>query len=184
MPSNSLYTPKNILRRGLTTNSTDVAVSFPADTTTEPSTTDDSSTPTANHVVIPTSDQDTLLHFFGTDTDNNDFHAYVYGWSRLVSLTSSTHQWMATFLIRVVAKMGTHVGLSGGIVTDSERWCDTITLDTTNIGTSDYEIISAADNGTAALIIRNKGFEKLDVWFDMNAGSTAGTGCNVAWRSL
>tara|TARA_R100001086_G_scaffold248195_3_gene184446 strand:- start:1448 stop:1999 length:552 start_codon:yes stop_codon:yes gene_type:complete len=183
MPSNSLYIPRNILRRGLANNSTDVAVSFPVSTTTEPSSTD-SETPTANHAVIPTSDQDTLLHFFGTDTDDDDFHAYVYGWSRLVSLTSSTHQWMATFLIRVVAKMGTHVGLSGGIVTDSERWCDTITLDTTNIGTSDYEIISAADNGTAALIIRNKGFEKLDVWFDMNAGATAGTGCNVAWRSL
>jgi hypothetical protein len=135
-------------------------------------------------VVIPTSDQDTLLHFFGTDTDNDDFHAYVYGWSRLVSLSSSTHQWAATFLIRVVATMGSRNGLSGGIVTNSEFWCDTIVLDTTNIGTSDYEIISAADNGTAALIIRNKGFEKLDVWFDMNAGSTAGTGCNVAWRSL
>jgi hypothetical protein len=184
MPSNSLYTPKRLLVRGLTTNSTMTTVSFPGDTLTEPSTTDSSSSPATNTVVVSTSDQDTLFHFFGTDAANEDFHAYLYGWSRLMATATSTYQWTPTFLMRVVVTLGTGIGLANGIVINSEFWSDTIVLDTTNIGTSDYEIISPADNGKAALIIRNKGFEKLEVRFDADAGSTTAAGCNLAWRSM
>lgn len=178
MPQDSLFTERNQLIRGLTYASTDTAVTAPSDTLTEPETVD-SSTPTSNHVVIPTSGQDTLMHFIG-DGNGNAFEVQIYGWSQYFSTTSSQQQWAPTFLIKLDCTCGSGTGVANGIVVVADLYVDTITLDTTNIGTSDYEINSPVDNGKAYIIIRHKGFRYLDVWFD--AGTSAAN--NVAWRNL
>ena len=183
MLHNSLFTPKNPLLVGLDNDSTDLAVSHPADQLTTPATVD-SSTATANHVVIPVSDQDVLLHFFGQNAHSETFDAVIFGWSRILSTTNVTPQWTAMFMIRVDCVTGTGTGVASGIILDTDFWVDTISLDVANIGTADYEIISPVDNGKAALIIRHKGFEYIDVWFDMDAGGNNAAGCNVAWRNL
>jgi hypothetical protein len=179
----SLYTPHHPLIVGLANDSTDLAVSHPADRLTVPAT-DDDSTATDNHVVIPTTDQDVLLHFFGQNGDGDTFDAVIFGWSQIISTTNVAPQWTATFLIRVDCVCGTGTGVAAGIIDANDFWVDTISLDTANIGTADYEINSPVDNGKAYIILRHKGFEYLDVWFDMDAGAQDAVGCNVAWRNL
>jgi hypothetical protein len=183
MPQESLFTERNMLLMGLSNDSTDTAVSHPADTLTKPSTTD-SETATANHVVIPTSGQDTLFHFFGQNAHSETFDAIIFGWEQIFSTTESQQQWTATFLLRVDCVTGEGTGIANGVLPVADYWVDTITLDTANIGTADYEIQSPVDDGKATLIVRHKGFILLDVWFDMDAGGNNAAGCNLVWRNL
>lgn len=109
------------LRRAATTNLTTTSFSALAATATKP---------TADGVVDLTAAPPAWLKLvpFGAGSDNTTFDARLWGWSLVSSL------WVPTILVQFSATLSAAVGVSGGDVTDTDRFADTVGDPTANFG--------------------------------------------------
>lgn len=117
MSRTALYTPSNPYRRALATNSTASAYTARTDSLTLP----------ANTIDV-TGSNTFLAKFIGVGSNNHTGSCRFYGVKAIVSstgVTSYTHVLLAAYSFH----LSDDVGVSGGVVTDSERYADTITRD-------------------------------------------------------
>jgi hypothetical protein len=95
---------------------------------------------------------------FGTGSDNGTHTLQVVGWQCVGTL------WFPSILYEATVTLSTFVGASGGTVTDSERFCDTIAT-TSNKGNANVDavLLSPADNTPAHVVIDVKGSQFVEV---------------------
>lgn len=174
--------PKGLLFRGLTTNSTEGDFIVPVPQADEPVSVD-SSTPTANSVVVGCGGSQTFLYPFGTDADNETFSINVYLWKKCAASSTTTSNLWVPFYVGGfdVTLSSTLNGVAGGLISDSEYLADTITEMATN--TWDDRLVtvrSYANNQLAEIAINTEGYEKLEVRFDMVLAASG----NVLYRQM
>lgn len=99
----------------------------------------------------------------------------VIGWRRLKSNNlSKTDLWVPVKLLEVAAVFGNITGVLDSMLGTTYFFMDTITL----VGTSgnaniSHELVSPADNTVAHIVVDAKGFQKVEVTFDLGANATA-----------
>ena len=111
-----------------------------------------------------------LIVPFGAGSDTNTFSMRVIGWK--VVGRGSESVWIPVTLAEFSCALSTPVGVAGGAVVATDRFCDTITVVTGNSGVS-VDVVSPADNTIGSILIDLKGFQKLELAFDMT-GATNG----------
>lgn len=119
------------LQRARASGQTDSSFTAPAPTGTKPSgagVVDFGGSPPAWVKLVP----------FGAGSDNNTFTVRLIGWS-LAAGTAGTDLWVPHVLFESACTLSTAVGVSGGLVTDSERFADTVAAPTTNLGADDVD---------------------------------------------
>lgn len=115
---------------------------------------------------------------FGAGADNSTFSMRVIGWSA-AGLSGPTGLWIPTILAEFACTLSGMVGLSGKVITDTERFADTITLTTGNSGV-DVSLISPANDTAAHALIDLKGVQKVEVVFQLGTA----TGANALYHVL
>lgn len=145
----SLYTPSKPFRRVLTTNGTASAFAAVADTLSVPS--------GAGYVALPPGNA-ALVRFFGTDAADETGSCRIYGVKAIEGsgATSYTH----TLLGEYGFTLSTLTGVSGGVVTNSEFYADTITRVAGVENVSD-QIVSPTSDEPAHLLLDRKGHDLL-----------------------
>lgn len=150
------------LQRAHATNSTATVFTAPEATTTKPSgagVLDFGGNPPVWMRVLP----------FGTGADNSAFDLRLVGWSLVNSL------WVPTILLQFTATLSTFVGISGGDVTDLERFADTLSDPVSGMGTSGVTChkCSPANNTPAFYLVDGMGCTLFRVDVDRDT-ATAG----------
>lgn len=129
------------------------------------------------------------LEFVLTGADGATATAIVGGFramERLRKQNGDRIQWIPTVLARLSLTAGTRVGVSGGLVTDSHRYCDTIAVSRTYryqpaperlVGPKDTSDNTTLDpqNGHCAFLFDALGLSRLFVYLDLGTA----TGANV-----
>ncbi len=112
---------------------------------------------------------------FGAGADNDTHVIRVIGWNQVGSTSDSTLIWVPSLLASYTSTLSTLVGVSGKVVTDSERFADTLVI-VANMGTDAQGTVkvSPADNLTPAYFICElNGAQKVQVTFDLTGTSTS-----------
>lgn len=151
--------PADDLAKVQSTNSTDGTFPSRIPTTTQP-------TASATRAVLTWAGRSTLFLIpYGTGADNATITGVrVLGWQKISTL------WVPTAICTFAGTLSTIVGVSGAAVTDTERFCDTITL-TNGIG---VVLTSLADNtGISAIEVGIDGFDLVEVIFDLGTATAA-----------
>lgn len=95
---------------------------------------------------------------FAAGSDDGTFVLQVVGWTRVGTL------WVPTILYQATCTLSTFVGVSGGTVTNSERFADTIATTANKGGAGvDCVVLSPADNTPAHVLVDAKGTELVEV---------------------
>jgi len=122
---------------------------------------------------------------FGAGADTNTFSLRVIGWrvayDRGTARRPDTAVWIPVPLVELLCTMSTPVGVTGGFLTASDRFCDTIALTGTTANDDvDLSITSPANDTIAHAIVDCKGNQKVELIFTTGASATS---CNalVAW---
>lgn len=153
------------LKKALAANSDATAFSNPAASLAEPSgasVTDVVGEPGVSApnrlVVIP----------FGTDAENETFDMRVFGYD---SSGTSVGLWVPLLLCDVTCTLGAAAGVGSGLVTDSELFADTITV---NTGNEDVDVwaVSNAEDMVAHFVVDLKGCRKVAWAFDMTGAAS------------
>ena len=161
----------------LAANSTSTAsLAVTAATTTKP-------VSTTAIAVIPVEGNQTVLRFFGRDTDNDDIQILI----SLIAGSARGGSPVYTYepVIILDTYMSTYVGIAGEAVTNSDRWMDTLTANGNYSTTLAPEIYSPSADGPLAncpghIIINHLQYSAIEVQGDLNGvGTTAGTEWNV-----
>lgn len=118
-----------------------------------------------------------LFVFFGTGNEDTTFSARVIGWRRLKGNpyhTSSPTKdlWVPVVLAEFGCTLSATVGVAATPVVAADRFVDTITLVTGNEDVS-VDFVSPTGDEIAHALVDVKGFQKLEVTFDMT-GATDG----------
>jgi len=152
------------LQRAHTANSTATSFTAPAATATKPS-----GAGVLDFCSNPPSWLKLLL--FGTGNDNDTFDARLIGWSIINSL------WVPTILLQCSATLSAFVGVSGGDVTDSERFADTLSDPVSGMGSAgvDCQKHSPANDTPAFYLLDACGCTLFRLDID-RTGATAGNG--------
>ena len=146
--------------KAFTTNSTAASFTQPVSTLTEP---------TADGVVdlakdgLVTNNQIKLLPF-GVGSATQTFNLRVVGWTTVRNATVT--QWVPFTLCELVCTLCTATGVATAPVTDTNKFCDTITLTTGNANV-DNSIVSPGSNQIAHAVIDVKGCAKIQVLIDV-----------------
>jgi hypothetical protein len=167
-----IATPARHWQKSHATNSTDTSFTSRVDVATKPS--GDGFIILDN--VAGRSSNNLLIQFFGTGSDNDTFDARIYGWR----LCGST--WMPQILLEITATLSGAVGISGGALSASERYADTIVQKTAFDDGEDigFRFILPGTDLRATLIIDNLGCPLLGIDFDR----TGATACNALVAQL
>jgi hypothetical protein len=177
----ALETPIMDLRKGLASNSTAAYYTVPVPTGTAPATGDD-------NVVFAMRDYGRANHLhvipYGTDANNETLDLAIYGWEFVPGGSGTADDlYVPTFLGEWGGTMSSTLnGVSGGVLSDTEYFCDTLTE--TAVPYSLTEIIgglSTADAYICRVIVDTIGFRWLDVRGD-RGGSAASW--NFLWRVM
>jgi len=121
---------------------------------------------------------------YGTGSNNHTFSFRVIGW-RLLDETGAqppTSIWIPVILGEFsVTLSSTYLGLAGKQIVATEFFADTITITYPSTAPGSIEIISPAnDAGIASVTMDVKGFQKLELIFNINSGSTTDMNALVA----
>src|SRR5512139_3726977 len=104
-----------------------------------------------------------LFRFFGTDANNENFNARVWGWSQ----ERTTGSWEAVLLAQFAVTLGNIQGTTGCAITADDFEADTIVL--TYGASADSAINSPANDVRGAYArVDYQGSSKVQVEFDMN----------------
>jgi len=178
---------QGLLRRGLTTNSTEGDFLIPVPTDIEPVSIDSASDPTANSFVVGCGGSETIIYPFGTDADNEAFGMRVYLWSKAAGRSGSpTDLWVPYFVGGFVVTLSSALnGVAGALISDLEFMADTITEEATNTWDDGYvpptvRVRSFAAEQLAEIRILTNGYQKLEVRFDNTTAATA----NALFRQM
>lgn len=185
--SEAVYTsiPKNELFRGLVNSSTDPTYDTIVPTTDKPVTID-STTTTANLIVIPCSGTEMQLFPFGGNDDNDGFTFRVYLWRRIYKSGSQTLDLWVPYLVgEFTAVLSVSMnGVAGSPLIATEMFADAVTeVGTTwddNIVKVTTSVVSNINLGMAR--INTVGYELLQVVFDFDAGAVC-DGANMCFAS-
>jgi hypothetical protein len=169
------------MRKAFATNPTTagVAVTTPADTITDPYSTD------GNHRIgrggshAPNS---VFVKPFGVGADTTTFLMALFAIDRIINKTG-THipdQWTYTLLASFTCTNSTPVGLANGIVVATERYCDTIAVIDGNANVS-HEALSPEGDNSGHVVVDLKGAEGLAFRFWMNGSATS---ANALFRPM
>lgn len=161
MPSTALHTSATDFRKVLATNSTTAAFVARTDVLT---------LPTVGLVDLRASEfsdftpNTVLLKFFGVGADNTTGSCRVYGLRPVRDagnvVTSYTHVLLAQYAFTLSAD----VGVSGGVVTNSERYADTIARSsTTGIENVADQLLSPTGDVSGHVLLDCKGHSLLFV---------------------
>lgn len=173
---------KCLFHRGLVNNSTEGDFIIPVPQADEPVTVD-SSTPTANSIVIDCGGSTTMIYPFGTDADNEAFVINIYLWSRCLKASTTTSDlWIPFYVGGATCTLSSTLnGVAGGLLSATEYLADTVVELATN--TWDDDLIKArsfASDQLAEIRVNTEGYQKLEIRFDM---TTAASG-NALYRIL
>jgi hypothetical protein len=133
-----------------------------------------------------------MLHPYGTGDNDATFDLRVTGWRRAISTSSSTRLWVPIALGQFTCTLSQAVGVSGAVVSDTERFADTIIVHATISGaqgrTTDTDSGGAASTGTtvihspgndliATIYLPILAVEKVELTFDSTHASTTAMNC-------
>ncbi len=159
MPSTALHTSATDFRKVLATNSTTAAFVPRTDVLTLPTVGLVDLRPSEFSDFTPNT---VLLKFFGVGADNTTGSCRVYGLRPVRDagnvVTSYTHVLLAQYAFTLSAD----VGVSGGVVTNSERYADTITR-TTGIENVADQLLSPTGDVSGHVLLDCKGHSLLFV---------------------
>lgn len=122
---------------------------------------------------------------FGAGSDTNTFSLRVIGWriayDRNKARRSDTAVWIPITLVELLCTLSTPVGVTGGFLTASDRFCDTIALTGSTANDDvDLSITSPADNTIAHAVVDCKGCQKVELTFQIGVSATSANAL-VAW---
>jgi hypothetical protein len=159
-----LRTPIRDFIKGLTTSSTASSFTSLVPTTTEP---------TGDGVRAYGSEgMNTLLVVpYGAGTEDTTFSLRVTGWRRIATL------WVPILMGEVACTLSATVGIASATVTNTDRFCDTITSVS---GPSGTVIYSPTADEIGYVMLDAAGFQKIQFTFDM----TGATNGNVLYAGL
>lgn len=166
----------NAFKRLLTTSDTSTSFASTPDLATTPS--GDGVIPLGGGVPATQSPDNLQLIFFGEGNDDTTFDVRVIGYRRTTNAAGDT-SWTAIYLADISVTLCTETGISGGVVTASEKYADTLTVTLANENV-DYTVVSPTGNRKAHVTIDTKGCEYAKVIFDR----TGATACNCLWATL
>lgn len=165
-PTESLIQPKNWTRMFGTNTA---ASSFAAVAVSESAPTTSDSTGT--FIFSPRGAVSRFV-FFGTDAANETFDVKLVAWSQVI-VSGGDALWVPTPMGIASVTLGSLTGVSGGTISDSQLFADTITVSSYMIAGN--SIISPADDSVASIEINNVGQQMTGVYFDMT-GAASGNG--------
>lgn len=120
-----------------------------------------------------------LMLFGGTGQDDAVLTgARILGWSKVKATSPSLRDlWVPVKLAEFAGVCGSAVGIAATPVLNTFFFCDTLTL-VSGQGNANvsHELVSPADNTIAHALLSVKGFELIEVTFDLGANMT-GAGC-------
>lgn len=160
----AIYTSSQGFGKVLGTNSTDGSFTAKVATITEPVTTALDAGYSGGTGVV--SRNIAFIVPYGVGSATNTFDLRIYGWRKLKIL------WVPIAILEVTCTLCTAVGATGGEVTGSEKFCDTITLASAYSLLSTIEVVSPGSNVPGHLKIDFAGSQKLDFIF-ANTSSTS-----------
>lgn len=156
------------------------AAALPANSATAPVSVD-SSTPTSNKAVIPVFGNTLKLAFIGTDAADEIVVPTVYAWRKQMHVIipgydAPADDYASEFLLSATVTLGAKTGISGGVVTDSELYADTIVQVEGSEGPTSQvlEVFSPANDAVAWILIDPQGADYLEVQFDLDTAASAG----------
>lgn len=125
-----------------------------------------------------------LIVPFGAGTDTQTFSMRVIGWriayDRDTARLPQTAIWIPIPLADFSCALSVQVGVAGSVVVATDTFCDTITLTGTTANDDvDVSITSPGNDLTGHIVLDMKGFQKLEITFDMT-GATSGNAL-VSW---
>ncbi len=109
---------------------------------------------------------------FGTGSSNDTFGLRITGWAK-----TADGLWIPTRMATLTCTLGTAVGVTGYVPSNSHKFVDTITV----AGPTTYELVSPADDTSAYVILDAQGYQKIQVTCDLLSGAT---GANTLYRWL
>lgn len=118
-----------------------------------------------------------LLTFYGAGSDDNTFVARAIKWNVVDEGGVDTALWVPIPLFEATVTLSTAVGVSGRLVTNTDRFADTIVLTANSANANvDVSVRSPAANYPAVLKVDMEGPMLLEMIF--STGSSA-TSCNA-----
>lgn len=111
---------------------------------------------------------------YALGSDNDTFNVLALGWRQVSGL------WLPVTLAQVACTCCTLVGVAAQAVLNTEHFVDTITLTYGNAGVS-VEVVTNANNLIAHFMVDCKGFEKVELIFDLG---TTPTSMNALYAAL
>ena len=113
----------------------------------------------------------------GTDADNEAFAARLYGWSRL--RIDGEDFYIPTIICELTVTLGAETGESGGLLTTTDFFADTLaivteatlTADVTRSGT--VEVTNTTDLVARAEVCWKQPFEILEATFNLDSAASA-----------
>jgi len=134
-----------------------------------------------------------LVAFFGSGSDNNTFLARFTGWKQALytpnrvpaeTVPTVAPLWIPVPLYQFTVTLSQQVGVSGAVVTDTDRFADTIAITLGNELTDVTKISPADSTAAIANVIGNvmfdvKGFSKLQMQVNRNSSASSGNGLYV-----
>ena len=171
---NEVSIPTSLAQRLLTNNST--ATSFPAiaDSASEYASVDASGDPSGNYAVFDPANYPVVsMQFFGRDAADETFNVLVLG----VKKYHPGGDYTTDVIAQMAVTLGALTGRSGGTVTDSEFYADTITA---SVKPDSAEVVSPAGDRKATFRFNNDGYEQIVVLFDLTGAASAN---GIYWLS-
>lgn len=125
------------------------------------------------------------LYPYGLGSDNDVFSLRLWGWWHLGSGTDNNKMWMPSILTEISCTISAFTGYAGGLVLNTERFADTISLVanvgeysitavTTRIGT--VQLFSPQNDTPACAQVPLRGCEYIEFDWDQTTG-TPTTNC-------
>lgn len=168
--------------RGLANSATSTTYPTVAPTTSTPATVD-SATPTGNLFAAKCGQGAVQFMFFGSDAENENFHARIYLWRRAMpdKRHTGTALWIPYLAGEVLVTIGTAVGVADAVVAAAGRFADTIAEVGSTWDDNLITVGAGANNVTSILTVITAGFEMFSVTFDVDAGGSAAASANLLY---
>lgn len=116
---------------------------------------------------------------YGLGNDNDTFSLRLIGWTRIrPQIADGRWQFVPNILAEFACTLSQEVGLSGGVVLNTERYCDTITIVTEATKTADVTrmgsvfVTAPGADLKAHLRMKIQGVEYITADFDQTGGTT------------
>ena len=174
MPANTLFTERQPFRLAFSSNDTSNAKGLPDRELTL-------SMPGMNGLVLPTNAIAAFgnwlwLQPFGTDAANETLDIGIFGYHHSVLSGGNSPQnqvhWEADLLLDVTCTLGTRQGLANTLVTASDFYADTCTVNTAPSGV-DYTVDSRAGNEKVVIKVDLSGYSAWVPRVDVGTAASA-----------